>query len=93
MNVDRFRWLAPLALLLGLGLALAPGCEPSGTASCEEECESDDDCESGLSCFGDQCLPSDCDACFEDGRTCYYDENTAEQAEGESVRCDFRECG
>jgi hypothetical protein len=38
-----------------------------GEAMCQEECEEDSDCASGLSCIptldGPECLPSECDSC------------------------------
>lgn len=92
------KWVIPTAAVWVAGFAatVAQGCE-GGTASCHEECDNDDDCQGGLGCFetlsGKQCLPSECDACFDQGKSCYSDENTDEQSEGESLQCDFRECG
>jgi|JI102314A1RNA_FD_contig_61_1879527_length_951_multi_2_in_0_out_0_2 hypothetical protein len=75
--------------------ACLPACEPE--ASCKEACDKDDDCETGLACLatvtGNLCLPAECTACFESGRTCYHSENLSEQAEGESLMCEFTECG
>ena len=54
----------------------------------------DGDCEDGLSCYtlteGKRCVPDGCDACFDQGKYCYWDEN---QQDGEHLTCDFRECG
>ena len=85
-----------LAVGLAFGLsALSAGCEGGG-ASCEEACESAEECGSGLDCFstkrGQICLPSGCAACFDSNRTCSWEENTEEQAKGEMKECSFREC-
>jgi len=56
----------------------------------------DNDCQNGLTCFiftrGKRCLPDGCDACSDDRRTCYTEENFAEQEEGEEKSCEFVRC-
>ena len=70
------------------------GCgDVGGSASCKEACEEDDDCQSGLSCFhvteGQRCLPSECDTCFDQGKTCSLDEL---QEGSDPLTCELREC-
>ena len=85
------------AVLTAVLLISATACDAGGSASCKETCSIDDDCQSGLACFstnsGRICLPSGCGACFSDGRTCQYNENFAEQANGEPRECTFSQCG
>jgi len=80
--------------LLTAGFVLTTGCQ--GGASCKETCDENDDCGPDLGCFntndGKICLPTGCEACFDDGRTCNYSENTDEQEKGEEAECDFTEC-
>jgi hypothetical protein len=69
-------------------------CDLLGGASCEAECESDDECDVGLSCIGTamgmMCLPDECRSC--DGG-CSYSTNEEEvQSEGALYTCDFRSC-
>jgi hypothetical protein len=96
--MKRFVVCCSLVVFAGFGFTLTlTSCgDLGGTASCEAECDSDSDCESGLSCFTldgtSECLPENCQTCFEQGETCYYEENTQEQQEGEDKECTFREC-
>jgi len=87
-------------MLVAMGLmvvGLFGGCS-NGAASCKESCESDSDCGSGMRCFntssGNQCLPDECNACFDDGSgRCNIEENHAEQqSEGAERTCEFVQC-
>ena len=86
-----------LSLLFVLLLA---GCGvDGGSASCEEACTSDNDCQAGLKCYSlvgydtDVCFPDDCQPCFDQGKTCRWHENTEEQEQGFARKCEFNECG
>ena len=91
-----FLFLLLIALISFVSTMILTACEGGGTASCNESCDDDDDCQSGLTCFdtirGKECLPGGCDVCFDDGRTCYTEENLAEQEEGEEKSCKFVRC-
>jgi hypothetical protein len=73
------------SLLVGSLLSL--GC---ATAACQEECETDDDCESDLACFngltGHVCLPQECNDC---ANGCKYAK--AESSDGD-VACSYQTC-
>ena len=87
--------MSPTILCL---VAVVPALGCAGGASCKESCEEDADCGDGMSCLnttahGFICLPGDCQTWYADGKTCQYDENLGEQADGELAECYFRECG
>ncbi len=82
-------------LLLSCAFALPPlttACEPAG-ADCSEPCELDDDCGFGLMCAGStfdrKCVPQDCAACFESGRSCSYSEEIPESG---PIQCSLNFC-
>lgn len=77
-------------LILAFGICIT--CCFDGMASCNEECSSDDDCDTGLICASNVCVPDDCGSCFNQNKSCSYNENTDDQEEGEMAECTFSYC-
>ena len=97
---ERHPLRTPFIVAVSVAVAALAGvaCDGAGTASCNEGCDESEDCQAGLACYplasgGKRCAPDGCDACFDQGKSCYWDENTAEQEQGEDLECSFRECG
>ena len=72
------------------------GCIESGTAQCKEECTKDEDCMDGLACidtstYGLACIPERCNACYDDGNSCYFDEEALDDFG--AIVCTFDQCG
>jgi hypothetical protein len=54
-------------LFFGAGILATTACEDP--VECYDDCESDDDCGS-MVCGDNGCVPDDCQACWDNGRTC-----------------------
>ena len=81
-------WRALLAATMVGMITLLVGC--GGTTACEETCNSDDDCETGLVCldssqYGKACLPALCETCFDRGQSCGWETETFD--DGSSAEC------
>ena len=63
--------------------------------ACEDTCESDNDCETGLSCWytstanAKVCVPWQCGDCFKNAQTCYYSTSANDSSD---LMCDFTTC-
>ena len=83
-----------VASLLSLAFLSTVACDLGPQASCESYCESDDECDYGLSCISvsgrNMCLPEECSMC---SSSCGYSTNEYEvQTEGALFQCEFSYC-
>ena len=85
------RWRLEIPLLLSLAVTVG-GCGSKN--QCQENCSTNDDCESGLSCVsmlgkGSLCVPSGCATCTSSAPTCSYEVTTYTSGD---TSCSFLSC-